>query len=66
VLVALTIGIVGLPNVGKSTLFKFLATTREADAICRVIRTFVDPDVVHVDGKVDPASDIGPLEGGRS
>src|ERR671931_2442628 len=125
--VALTIGIVGLPNVGKSTLFnsltknavvaanypfatidpnvgvvgvpdarlevlarmfdsarvvpatvsfvdiaglvrgasegqglgnKFLANIREANAICQVIRVFDDPDVVHVDGVVDPGSDI--------
>ena len=125
--VALTIGIVGLPNVGKSTLFnaltknqvlaanypfatiepnigvvnlpdprleklseifgserilpasvsfvdiagivrgasegeglgnKFLANIREADAIAQVVRGFADGDVVHVDGKVDPASDM--------
>ena len=126
-LVALTIGIVGLPNVGKSTLFnaltkndvlaanypfatiepnigivnlpdarldtlsqlfsserivpatvsfvdiagivrgasegeglgnQFLANIREADAIAEVVRGFTDSDVVHVNGEVNPASDL--------
>ncbi|NUS44815.1 MAG: redox-regulated ATPase YchF [Mycobacteriaceae bacterium] len=41
---------------------KFLANIREADAICQVVRVFADDDVVHVDGKVDPASDIEVIE----
>lgn len=128
--VALTIGIVGLPNVGKSTMFnaltknnvlaanypfatiepntgvvgvpdprledlarifgsekilpatvmfvdiagivkgasegaglgnKFLANIRESDAICQVLRAFVDDDVVHVEGRVSPEEDMATI-----
>jgi hypothetical protein len=37
---------------------KFLANIRETDAICQVIRVFNDDDVVHVDGRIDPGSDM--------
>jgi ribosome-binding ATPase len=51
-------GIVKGASVGEGLGNKFLANIREADAIAQVIRGFEDPDVVHVDGKVDAASDM--------
>jgi GTP-binding protein YchF len=51
-------GIVKGASEGEGLGNKFLANIREADAIAQVIRGFIDPDVVHVDGKVDAASDM--------
>ncbi|HEY9276388.1 MAG TPA: redox-regulated ATPase YchF [Candidatus Nanopelagicaceae bacterium] len=51
-------GIVKGASEGAGLGNKFLANIRESDAICQVIRVFSDPDVVHVDGRVDPSSDI--------
>ena len=51
-------GIVKGASEGQGLGNKFLANIREADAICQVIRVFDDPDVVHVDGDVNPTSDI--------
>ncbi len=51
-------GIVRGASEGEGLGNKFLANIREAEAICQVIRVFADDDVVHVDGKVSPQSDI--------
>jgi GTP-binding protein YchF len=51
-------GIVRGASEGEGLGNKFLANIREADAICQVIRAFDDDNVVHVDGKVDPAGDM--------
>ena len=51
-------GIVKGASTGEGMGNKFLANIREADAICQVVRVFDDPDVIHVDGKVDPMADI--------
>jgi GTP-binding protein YchF len=51
-------GIVKGASEGAGLGNKFLANIREANAICQVIRVFDDPDVIHVDGAVDPSSDI--------
>ncbi|MBJ8343733.1 redox-regulated ATPase YchF [Antrihabitans sp. YC2-6] len=55
-------GIVKGASEGAGLGNKFLANIREADAICQVVRVFADDDVVHVDGRVDPASDIEVIE----
>jgi GTP-binding protein YchF len=51
-------GIVRGASEGEGLGNKFLANIREADAICQVVRVFADPDVTHVDGKVEPTDDI--------
>ena len=55
-------GIVKGASEGAGLGNKFLANIRESDAICQVVRVFADDDVVHVDGKVDPKSDIEIIE----
>jgi hypothetical protein len=51
-------GLVAGANEGEGLGNKFLANIRETDAIVEVVRYFTDPDVVHVEGRVDPAGDV--------
>ena len=51
-------GLVAGASRGEGLGNQFLANIRETDAICEVVRYFSDPDVVHVDGKVNPSSDV--------
>jgi GTP-binding protein YchF len=55
-------GIVKGASEGEGLGNKFLANIREADAIAEVVRVFDDPDVIHVDGKVDAASDLETID----
>lgn len=50
-------GLVKGASKGEGLGNKFLSNIREVDAIVHVIRCFEDPNVVHVDGKVNPVSD---------
>ncbi|HRP99959.1 MAG TPA: redox-regulated ATPase YchF, partial [Terrimesophilobacter sp.] len=54
-------GLVKGASEGEGLGNKFLANIREADAIAQVVRGFADTDVVHVDGEVDPASDMATI-----
>jgi len=54
-------GIVRGASEGEGLGNKFLAHIRESSAICQVTRVFRDEDVTHVDGEVDPASDISTI-----
>ncbi|MGO1975230.1 MAG: redox-regulated ATPase YchF [Propionibacteriaceae bacterium] len=51
-------GIVKGASQGEGMGNAFLSHIREADAICQVTRVFKDADVTHVDGGVNPASDM--------
>ena len=51
-------GLVAGASKGEGLGNKFLANIRETDAIVHVVRCFEDDNVVHVEGKIDPLSDI--------
>ncbi len=51
-------GLVEGASKGEGLGNQFLANIREVDAIAHVVRCFNDDNVIHVSGKVDPASDI--------
>ncbi len=54
-------GIVRGASEGEGLGNKFLSHIRESAAICQVTRVFRDEDVTHVDGEVNPESDLGTI-----
>lgn len=52
-------GLVKGASAGEGLGNQFLTNIRETDAIAEVVRIFEDTDIIHVDNKVDPMSDIG-------
>lgn len=55
-------GIVRGASEGEGLGNKFLSHIREVDAIIHVVRCFQEPNVVHVDGSVDPIRDIETID----
>ncbi len=55
-------GLVRGASKGEGLGNQFLAHIREVDAIAHVVRCFEDPNVVHVDGSIDPRRDVEVIE----
>jgi GTP-binding protein YchF len=55
-------GLVKGASKGEGLGNQFLGHIRETHAIAHVVRCFSDPNVVHVDGSVDPIRDIGVID----
>jgi GTP-binding protein YchF len=55
-------GLVAGASKGEGLGNKFLANIRECDALLHVVRTHTDDNVIHPDGRVDPAADIETIE----
>jgi GTP-binding protein YchF len=55
-------GLISGASRGEGLGNQFLAHVREVDAIAHVVRCFVDPDITHVAGKIDPVADIDTIE----
>src|SRR5471030_702366 len=51
-------GLVRGASKGEGLGNQFLANIRECDAIAHIVRCFDDPNIIHVNGRVDPLSDI--------
>jgi GTP-binding protein YchF len=55
-------GLVAGASKGEGLGNQFLANIRECDAVAHIVRCFEDDDIVHVNGRVDPISDIEVIE----
>ncbi|HEY5286325.1 MAG TPA: redox-regulated ATPase YchF [Solirubrobacteraceae bacterium] len=55
-------GLVAGAHKGEGLGNKFLANIRETDAIVHVVRAHTDENVIHPEGRVDPAADIETIE----
>src|SRR5258708_7598318 len=55
-------GLVRGASKGEGLGNQFLAHIREVDAIVHVVRCFEDPDVTHVENRIDPVADIETIE----
>ncbi|MCL2752123.1 MAG: redox-regulated ATPase YchF, partial [Firmicutes bacterium] len=51
-------GLVKGASKGEGLGNKFLSHIREVDAVAHVVRCFCDDNIIHVDGRIDPAADI--------
>jgi GTP-binding protein YchF len=55
-------GLVKGASQGEGLGNKFLSHIREADAICHMVRCFIDENVIHVEGKPNPLHDVEIIE----
>lgn len=55
-------GLVKGASKGEGLGNQFLANIRETDAIAHVVRCFEDPDIIHVENKINPLGDIETIE----
>jgi len=55
-------GLVKGASKGEGRGNAFLSNVRECDAIAHVVRCFEDDNIVHVEGKVDPAADVETID----
>ena len=55
-------GLVAGASKGEGLGNKFLANIREVGVIAHVVRCFDDPDIIHVNNRIDPAGDIETID----